>query len=144
MAEFAKGPAQNGRFLNDLMNRSRISLNISPGTTMHMRALEIMGSGAFMLTRRLPAELDNARLLDLFEEGREVALFDDEHDLVERVRHYLDHPEICERMAEACYPEVVEKFSYRHVAEMIIDVVREGLDREVEEAAVAPDVASEG
>ena len=44
---------ENGKELNNLSCQARICLNNSPGVSFHMRTVEILGSGAFMLSRKI-------------------------------------------------------------------------------------------
>ena len=55
--------------------------------TANMRLFEATGSGAFLLTERM----DN--LARYFNVGKEVETFADEGELLEKIRHYLDHPD---------------------------------------------------
>lgn len=51
------------------------------------RLFEATGCGGFVLTENRPA------VRDFFEPGQEVATFDSRADLLEKVRHYLAHPD---------------------------------------------------
>jgi spore maturation protein CgeB len=120
-AAVAHGVAENGAPLNALMNRARVCLNNSPGTSLHMRVPEILGAGAFMLSRRIP--LDISPLTDFFREGDEVVFFTNERDVVERVRHYLDHEDERARIAAAAHRKAVATFGYEVIAQTILDTV---------------------
>ncbi|MBF0358770.1 MAG: glycosyltransferase [Magnetococcales bacterium] len=114
------GPAQNGKFLNDLMNRSRICINNS-GTSLHMRALEIMGSGAFMLSRRISKEHDNSPLLDYFQEHSEVVFFDSDEDIVEKASYFLDNETEREEIAKKGRDKALKLFGYNMLAQNIVN-----------------------
>ncbi|MBF0421763.1 MAG: glycosyltransferase family 1 protein [Magnetococcales bacterium] len=118
-----KGPTANGSSLNQLMNRARICINNSGGTTMHMRALEILGAGVFMLSRRIPRDMDNADLRDYFVEGEEVIFFDDGPDLKDKVHYYLNHEKEREEIAARAHVKVIDLFSYKNIAAQILDKI---------------------
>ncbi|MBF0623113.1 MAG: glycosyltransferase [Magnetococcales bacterium] len=122
MAQAAQGPAQNGEPLNALINRSKICINNSSGTTFHMWALEVMAAGGFLLTRRIAPELDNTRLTDYFEEGSEVVFFDDEKDLLEKVNYYLEHEQERKEIAQRVCEKVRAHHSYANCAQRIIEL----------------------
>ncbi|MBF0590354.1 MAG: glycosyltransferase family 1 protein, partial [Magnetococcales bacterium] len=128
MKEAAKGSAQNGNMLNNLMNRSKICISNSPGTTLHMRALEIMGSRSFMLSKWVPEAWDNSPIKRYFsEEDGEVVFFNNEHELLELVQRYLPDEQAREKVAEASYKKVVETLSYKSIADSILETVRRSL-----------------
>ncbi|MEO5377435.1 MAG: glycosyltransferase [Magnetococcus sp. DMHC-6] len=124
---FAKGPAANGKFLNEITNRSRICINNSGGTTLHMRAVEILGSGVFMLTRRVPKELDTSPILDYFQEGEDLILFDDEKNLLEKIRYYLTHESERQEIARRGQETALRHFGYDRLAQHIIDTIAKEL-----------------
>jgi spore maturation protein CgeB len=63
--------------------------------SVNCRLFEATGCGAFVLTENRQA------VRDFFEPGREVATFDSRADLLEKVSHYLAHPEEREAIAGA-------------------------------------------
>ncbi|MBF0588803.1 MAG: glycosyltransferase family 1 protein [Magnetococcales bacterium] len=122
----AKGTANNGAALNMLTNRARICLQNSPGTSLHMRALEVMGAGAFMIGKRVPRLLDNHPISDYFsEEDGELVLFDTPDELLHLVQHYLGDAAARRRVAKVAYEKVVTLFSYRHIANRMLEAVRD-------------------
>lgn len=72
------------------------------------RNFEVPGTGGFLLTERVPY-LDR-----YFELGREVAVFDGEDDLVEKVGYWLAHPEERQAVADAGYHRVLAEHTYDH------------------------------
>lgn len=115
----------------DAFASSRINLNLSnssevPGLKARMRRLlhfhpppprppqikgrnfEVPGCGGFLLTERVP------HLGRYFEFDREVAVFDTADDLVDKVRHWLEHDEERQRVAEAGYRRVMSEHTYDH------------------------------
>lgn len=117
---YAHGVAENGGNINELMNRSRICFNGSPGTSLHMRALEIMAAGCFMLSRRIYK--DAAPLSEYYSDD-EVAYYADEKELIEKVEFYLNNEAARSEIADKAYRKTVRLFSYRSIAERIRDSV---------------------
>jgi hypothetical protein len=85
-------------------HESRIVLN--PGWTADedrplaqtkLRHFEVPGCGAFQLTNA------NGELADLFEPGREIAFYQDNADLCERIAYYLSHDAERQAIADRGY-----------------------------------------
>ncbi len=68
---------------------SLIGFNASLNGDLNLRIFEALASGSMLLTDRLSA---GSGLLSLWREGRELITYRDAGELVERARHYLDHP----------------------------------------------------
>jgi len=70
-------------------------LHINPGSAYSVspRCFEIMGCGGFLLTDARP------ELLELFESGKDMVIFDGADDLSDKIRYYLVHDD--ERQAIA-------------------------------------------
>lgn len=88
---------------------SRINLNISLRSIrsgIPLRVLDIMACGGFVLTNRQP------EIMECFEDGVELAVFDSMEDCVDKVRYYLAHEEERRLIAEAGRKKVQENFSY--------------------------------
>ena len=77
--------------LNKVYNFNAINLNIHPSSTMHQRLSQCALAGGFMLYWITPRTRTGNRT-HYFELGREVVLFQNARDLVDKCRHYLAHP----------------------------------------------------
>ena len=74
----------------DVFHRSRINLNItlrSIQTGIPLRCLDIMGAGGFLMSNYQP------ELAQLFENGREMAMYESKEDLLDKVNYCLTHEE---------------------------------------------------
>lgn len=120
---YAKGAATNGEALNALQNRAKICLNNSAQISFHMRALEIMASGAFMLSRSIPKQHDIMSICELFNEGTEVVMFN-EHNFIDVVNYYLEQPDLRERIAKAALVKLQTEHSYEHRAKQVLNEVK--------------------
>ncbi|MBS3964058.1 MAG: glycosyltransferase family 1 protein [Methylomonas sp.] len=116
-ARFAQGVAENGTALNQIMNRARICLNANPGVTLHMRALEIIAAGRFMLSRQMI--YDGSSLRDFFDSDAAV-LYADESDLLAKVDYYINNPEQRQRIAAHALRSLAEHLSYRTLAGQVM------------------------
>ncbi|WP_367154912.1 glycosyltransferase [Methylomonas sp. HYX-M1] len=116
-AGLARGVAENGAALNRIMQQAKICLNANPGVTLHMRALEIIAAGRFMLSRQML--YDGSPLREFFDADA-VVLYRDEADLLAKVEYYLNNPQARERVAANALRGLDQKLSYRAVAERIL------------------------
>lgn len=86
-----------GRDMYQILRRSKITLNnhinVSRGSAGNMRLFEATGIGAFLLTDNL------ADLPELFEPGREVAVYDSTVDAAKTIEKYLSDETAREDMA---------------------------------------------
>ncbi|MGD2118527.1 MAG: glycosyltransferase [Chromatiales bacterium] len=117
----AKGTVGNGAPLNEITNRSCICLNNSPGTSFHMRALEVLGSGAFMLTRIIRPPYDNMPIERYFDPETELVRFDTEQELYDKVSYYLGNVDEREAIAERGHQRVLNEYSYSSIARNMLN-----------------------
>jgi hypothetical protein len=96
-----------------VLARSRIVLNrhirAAEGFANNMRLYETTGTGALLLTESAP------NLSDLFEPGVEVVAYDSTDDLVDKVRHYLEHEDERAAIARAGHERTMAQHTYGHV-----------------------------
>lgn len=79
---------------------------VSQGDETTTRTFEIPACGGFMLHERTP------ELLDLYDEGREVACFNSAEELASKIDYYLSHPEERHAIARAGHARCVPAYSY--------------------------------
>ena len=102
------GPLQHGWVAGDAYAKAicgaRINLaflNHEVGDQCTTRVFEIPACGGFMLSER------TEDLLDQFAEDREAVFFGNDEELCDKVRFYLAHDELRQRIARAGYERVV-------------------------------------
>jgi len=117
---YVKGIAENGYVLNNIMNKAKICLNTSPGMTLHMRALEIMASGSFMLSRDML--YDSSKITDYFS-SYDVVLYKDETDFINKVIYYLNNENERNAIAERAYKTLAKTFSYAAISAQLLKLV---------------------
>jgi len=119
----AMGKVENGTELNKVFNESRINLNISPETTYHMKAPEVMAGNNFMLTRLIPKAYDIMPIDIYFNVDNEIALFKNEKELLEKVRVFLTNPDKRNQIATAAYEKFLSTLTIDKSAQRILDAL---------------------
>jgi spore maturation protein CgeB len=116
------GPAVAGTSYVRALRAAKIALAIMSGPVpgaasgdhTSTRSFEIPACGAFMLHER------NAEVLELYEEGSEIAAFGGSDELVEKIDYYLAHEQERIRIAAAGHARAVPLYSYdRRMAEIL-------------------------
>jgi glycosyltransferase involved in cell wall biosynthesis len=79
---------------------------VAQGDETTTRTYEIPACGGFMLHERTP------ELLELYDEGKEVACFGSVEELASKIEYYLAHPEEREAIARAGHLRCVPAYSY--------------------------------
>lgn len=100
LAEFAAGPAQNGRELVCIHRASRINLQLMPAGFIHQRAMDGLAAGGFFLCRLVPHDLRGRALRRLVERARSLGIGDAE------ALFGSDDAEICAGLAEWVGPQL--------------------------------------
>ncbi len=98
---------------------SRINLNPSLRiiqTGIPLRAFDIMGAGGFLLSN------SQEELLELFEDGREMAVYEGLEDAVDKAAFYLRHEDIRRKIAENGRRKTLEEYSLQNRMEKIFAV----------------------
>lgn len=98
---------------------SKINLNPSLRiiqTGIPLRAFDIMGAGGFLLSN------SQEELLELFEEGREMAAYEGVEDAVEKAAFYLKHEDNRKKIAENGRRKTFEEYSLQNRMEKIFGI----------------------
>ncbi|MEK6675534.1 MAG: hypothetical protein AABZ47_07760 [Planctomycetota bacterium] len=74
LAEFAAGPAENGRELLCVYRASRINLQLMPAGFIHQRALDGLAAGGFFMSRLVPGDTRGHSIRNLTKRIRELGL----------------------------------------------------------------------
>jgi spore maturation protein CgeB len=114
----------------EIYRKSRVSLNFSgagqnpagvgrsDGRQIKARTFEVPGAGGFLLTEIAP------ELEQYFTIGSEIATFGSPGELVERVRHYLSHPDERDAIARAGHTRAVAEHTYEQRISEILEKLR--------------------
>ena len=108
----------------ELLTRSQIVVNThieaAEGAANNMRLFEATAMGALVLTEAA------ANLSELFEPGAEVVTYEGVDDLIEKIRHYLDHEDERRAIAAAGQRRTLRDHTYgRRIEELNAIVERE-------------------
>jgi spore maturation protein CgeB len=106
-----------GLEMYQVLAQSRIALNrhgeIADGYANNMRLFEATGVGALLVTEA------GRNLGEIFEPGREVVVYEDEDDLVEKLRHYTAHDDERLQIAAAGQARTLREHTYaQRIAEL--------------------------
>lgn len=122
LEKFIQGAPLNGTSYAKALRAFRINLAImsglvpgaSRGDETTTRSYEIPACGGFMLHERTD------EVLELFEEGKEIACFGDAEELAKKIDYYLTHSEERAAIAAAGHKRCVPAYSYdNRMAEII-------------------------
>jgi spore maturation protein CgeB len=95
-----------------IFQQSRINLDLVAGSQGHEsqikgRTFEVPACGGFLLEGRSP-EID-----EYFEDGRELVVYDDIDDMIEKARYYLRHDTLARRIADAGFRRTHAEHTYQ-------------------------------
>lgn len=114
-----------------IFQNSKINLNFSKAGAFTWtrqkkgRVFQVCLAGGFMLTENSP-DIDT-----YFEPGKEIAVFEDENEMIEKIRYYLAHEEERLAIARAGWERATKSYSASHlVAEAF---------HEIEQTRLAPE-----
>ena len=108
--------------MNKIFYLSKINLNISLSsieTGIPQRVLDIMGCGGFVLTNYQP------EIEDLFEIGKEIEVFHNVDELIEKCNYYLTHERERLTIAMNGYKKIRDAFSYPNQLQKMISLMQE-------------------
>ena len=105
-----------------VLRRSKIALNrhidVAENNANNMRLYEATGVGTMLLTDA------KSNLADLFEPGLEVETYADEHELVEKIDHYLAHDEERRAIARAGHERTMREHTYADRMRELVALLR--------------------
>ncbi|MGE0605923.1 MAG: glycosyltransferase [Pirellulales bacterium] len=119
---------------------SRVVFNRSLRNDINMRVFEAVACGSLLLTNNLS---DNGQD-ELFRDGTHLATYRDSEELLDKVRYYLRHPEIRERIAAKGRQAAHESHTYRRRMEELLRTISARADsaRVTVAAGSAPSAAA--
>lgn len=98
---------------------SKIGFNKSIKGDLNMRVFEVMSCGSMLITDKIENGLN-----DFFENKKHLVLYENEEDLMEEVRYYLENEEDREKIAIVGQKEVHRKHTYDKRVEKVMETVK--------------------
>ncbi len=111
-APFPSADAYFEHFRSSAVNLNFVNGNAETG--LNMRHFEITAAGGFMLCQ------DQPELAELFDVGRECAVFRDEVELAQKIDYYLAHPDERMEIARAGQARTLSQHMFSHRLEKIL------------------------
>jgi len=129
--DIASGEFWTGINPNDLgffYNLCKIGLNLSTRGTWDMvayRTLEVMGSGAFLITNRL----NKGVMEELYTEDEHYVAFDDGNydEFREKIKYYLENQDEREIIANNGYELVKSKYTWDRQVEKMVEAIEDDI-----------------
>ncbi len=104
--------------VGQVYSQSRTVFNCSITGDVTMRLFEGTACGALVLTDAVANGLD-----ELFETGREIVVYQNDADLLEKVAYYLSHEEEREAIARAGQRRTLGEHTYAHRVAKMVEIV---------------------
>ncbi len=105
--------------MGEVYSRSKIVVNSAINYDLNMRVFEGMAGGALLITD--PAD----SILELFEDGKDLVIYENGKDLIEKIQYYLAHEEERNKIAMQGQQKVLGKHTYHHRCQQIVKKVEE-------------------
>lgn len=105
----------------EVYSRSKIVFNKSHSGEINMRVFETMACGTLLLTDRLKPETG---LEELFQDGRHLAYYEGEADLMEKAGFYLAHDSEREAVSAQAEKEILSKHTYEHRFRTMLEALK--------------------
>jgi hypothetical protein len=120
LLENYRGPAWGSK-MHSILRRAKISINrhgeIAGPYAANMRMYESTAAGALLMTE------EKSNLTDLFIPGEEVVTYSSNADAAQKVRFYLDNPQLLEKIASAGSVRTLRNHTYRQRVISMLDEI---------------------
>lgn len=124
------GAVSYGEEMYRIFNGSRININMSLRcieSGINLRIMDILSAGGFCITNY------QAEIEEHFEIGTDLAVYENEQDLIEKVAYYLEHEDIREEIAHSGRKKIEEKYNYQKKVKKMMDAVKGGKEKDKDE-----------
>ncbi len=127
--KYAMGIAENGEMLSKIYQASKIVVGNNILTTAAARAWETMLSGGFYISNYIPEEEDAVDIRKIIEVGKDVAMFYNRDDLIEKLHYYLGHEEERKAMIERGRKAALQTMTYDILMERVLEEAAKSLEK---------------
>lgn len=117
------GPIDYFQDMPLLFRMSKINVNItlrSIKSGIPLRCMDIMACGGFLMSNYQP------ELAEYFVDGKEMVIWQDFEDMLQKISYYLEHEEERKQIAKAGYEKVKEQFHFDILAGQMMKQVASG------------------
>jgi len=129
--QYAMGAAENGEVLSKIIQSSKIVIGNNVVYTSTARVFETMLSGAFYLSNFIPPPDDPLPITKHLVEDKEIVVFKNRNDLLNKVKYYLEHENERRKIAQAGRRACLERMTYSslvsRLAEKLSSMAKENL-----------------
>lgn len=126
--EYAMGPAENGEVLSKIYQSAKIVIGNNIMTTAAARAWETMLSGGFYISNYIPEEEDVTDIRKIVEVDKDVVMFYDREDLIQKLHYYLEHEEERQEMIKRGRKAALENMTFDILMKRVLKEVSERLE----------------
>ncbi len=131
--KYAMGPAENGETLSKIYQASKIVLGNNMGSTAPARVWESMLSGAFYMCNYIPEEADWTDIRKILEVDKDVVMYYNQEDLIQKLHYYLEHEEERKKMAKRGREVALEKMTYDVLMQKVLNEVSKRFNKNTSE-----------
>ena len=103
------------------INSYKIHFNRNLSEDINFRTFETLGCKTLLITNR------TAGLENLFTIGENIVVYENEKDLIDKIKFYLDNDKEREKMVEKGYEHVKKNHTYYKRAAQLINIIKENL-----------------
>jgi len=114
------GPADCKK-IGEIYSQSKIVINHSIKNDINMRIFEALMSGSMLITNRIK----NNGFDELFEENKDLIVFEDREDLKQKIAYYLKNEEEREKIALNGYKKALNFHKYENRVKFILEKIEE-------------------
>jgi hypothetical protein len=114
------GPADCKK-IGEIYSQSKIVFNYSIKNDINMRIFEALMSGSMLITNRIK----NNGFNELFEENKDLVIFDNWKDLKRKIEYYLKNEEEREKIALSGYQKAINYHKYEDRVKFILEKIEE-------------------
>ncbi len=125
---YAMGVAENGEMLSKIYQASKVVVGNNVMTTSAARAWETMLSGGFYMSNYIPEEEDITDIRKIIDVGKDVVMFYNKDDLIEKLHYYLNHEEERKEMIARGRKAALEHMTYDMLMKRVLKEVAERLE----------------
>lgn len=106
-----RGVADSETMMPKIFNCSKINLNITSKTIqsgLPLRIFDVLANKGFLITNY------QMEIAELFAPGKDLVVYEDMNDLLEKVAYYMEHEEERQVIAEQGYETLSKNHTYEH------------------------------